>query len=91
MLLIDLLDKISLKGSPSSISNWFLITFSFVILFPKILILSTKICSPSSIIKFRLILSSSRVSSTDAETDSYCSVRETISNLSKIWSTKYKE
>ena len=45
---IDLLNKILLKGSPSSTKSTFLITFSSVIKFPKILILSTKNFSDSS-------------------------------------------
>ena len=39
--LIDLLNNILLKGSPSSTISEFLITFSSVIKFPKIFILST--------------------------------------------------
>ena len=38
ILLIDFVYSISLKGSPSSISIWFLITDSLVTLFPKIFI-----------------------------------------------------
>ena len=34
-LFIVLFASISLKGSPSSTSNWFLITFSLVTLFPN--------------------------------------------------------
>ena len=41
ILLIDLLNKILLKGSPSSTIKEFLITFSSVIKLPKIFILST--------------------------------------------------
>ena len=40
-LLIDFAFNNSLNGSPSSISSEFLITFSWVILFPVIFILST--------------------------------------------------
>ena len=48
ILLIDLLKSISLYASPSSTIKEFLITFSSVIKFPKILILSTKDFSNSS-------------------------------------------
>ena len=59
MLFNDLAFNKLLNGSPSSISNWSLITFSKVILLPKIFILSTKNLSLSliEIVKFSLFSS----------------------------------
>jgi len=59
--LIDLLNRISLYGSPSSTIKAFLITFSSVIKFPNILIFSTKNFSLSSKYIFILILSLSTI------------------------------
>ena len=80
ILLIDLVVKISLKGSPSSISSLFLITSSSVTLFPNILILSTKNLSDSLTKKVKFILSSIISSVTVAEIDSNCS-EITISSI----------
>ena len=79
--------KISLNGSPSSISKLFLITLSLVILFPKIFIFSTNIFSVSFIIKFKFNLLSIIFSSTFAFIDLYSSFKVILSKLSKILST----
>ena len=55
ILLIDFACNISLKISPSSISNLFLMTSSRVILFPNILIFSMVNFSVSLILNFKLI------------------------------------
>ena len=86
-LLIVFFANISLYGSPSSISNSFLITFSLVTLFPKIFIFSTNIFSDFSILNWKLILFSIISSWTVAEIDSNCSSNVTLSISCKISST----
>ena len=83
--------NISLKGSPSSISNWFLITFSRVTKLPKIFIFFTIIFSVSLIIKFRLILFETISSSTDAVIVLNSSFKVISSISSKISSTEFIE
>ena len=81
----------SLKLSPSSIYNWFLITLSLVILFPKIFIFSTKNFSVSSIMNCKLILLSAISSLTKAWIASYCSDIAILSNSSSMFSTEFIE
>ena len=66
ILFIDFAAKIELNSSPSSTSNWFLITFSCVILLPKTLIRLILNFSPSETLKLRFILFSS-ISSTTSD------------------------
>ena len=63
-LLIDFACNNLLNGSPSSTSSWFLITFSSVILFPKIFTLFTKNLSLSitANFKFKLFSPTSSIS-----------------------------
>ena len=86
ILFIDFVTKISLKGSPSSSNNWLRITFSLVIVFPSIFILSTKIFSLSSIVNFKLIKLSSTFSITLAFINLYCSRVVIVSISSRILS-----
>ena len=85
-LFTDLLCKILLNVSPSSNIKLFLITSSLVMLFPNILILSTKYFSDSSmeILKFNLFFPTI-FSSTNALIESYSSFKAIISTSFKIF------
>ena len=76
----------SVKGSPSSNKSWLLITFSFVTLLPRILILSTKIFSPSYILNLTIIDSPSIISSTLCSTNCkfFFSINSSISSNNNL-------
>ena len=86
MLLIDFASNNLLKGSPSSIKSWFLITCSEVTLFPNIFILSINTFSSSKILNVKFNLFSIKFLATFALIDLNCSLSTTLSIFSKIFS-----